>query len=247
LVGIAASRIEAGEAEWKGMRGMPFFSPKVWDARAMAAAAAFAAIAAASPATPALAGDDGYKPIWTGVTDLMGLTGKDKEDAINYRERARLVLPPQMTLPPPAPSAIKGAAAWPVDPEVVKKRKEREAEQQILESQSDLKAQRDGAWVQPDQLRADRAMPGERSGQNHCGSQSNTRGCDWIPFRNVFENIGLVKESDVVGGQEPDREWLTDPPKGYRRATKDTMANFDAPKRVYDGDPRTQLYHTPEQ
>ena len=85
------------------------------------------------------------------------------------------------------------------------------------------------------------------TGDRRCGAQSNSRGCDWVPFRNVFETIGLAKSDEVVAGQEPDRDWLTDPPKGYRLPTSNTVATFDAKKTVNQSDPRSTLYVAPEQ
>ena len=72
------------------------------------------------------------------------------------------------------------------------------------------------------------------------------RGCDFVPFRNVMETIGLARPDEIVAGQEPDRDWLTDPPKGYRVPTATTVATQDIKPKVNDADPRTALYHPPE-
>jgi hypothetical protein len=230
------------------MRLMPFFTDQIGSARAFALAGALAALLGASVAAgPAVAGsDDGYAPIWSGIGGLMGFTSKEKEDAIDYRERARLVLPPKMALaPPPAPNPAR-AAAWPVDQDLAKARKERAALHDLLKAQSDLQAMRSGDRLPPDKLRADRVVAAKGDKPDRCAAQSNTRGCDWIPFRNVFENVGLVKPDELVAGEEPDRDWLTDPPKGYRRATNNAIATFDAKKTVNQSDPRAALYHPPE-
>jgi len=79
---------------------MPLFSGKAREAHSLALAGALAAIIGASAVSPAFAGDDGQAPIWTGLGGLLGLTGKDNDERIDYRERARLVLPPKMALPP---------------------------------------------------------------------------------------------------------------------------------------------------
>jgi len=227
---------------------MPLFSGKAREAHSLALAGALAAIIGASAVSPAFAGDDGQAPIWTGLGGLLGLTGKDNDERIDYRERARLVLPPKMALPPPAPPAAQRTAAWPVDPDVVKVRKAKEDAINILKAQSDLQAMRDGGRLSPDQLRADRYMPGQAAAANHCAAQSNTRGCDWVPFRNVLETVGLAKPDEIVAGQEPDRDWLTDPPKGYRLPTATTVATQDDTKKpVNQSDPRSILYHPPEQ
>jgi hypothetical protein len=224
---------------------MPFLTRKVGGAAVLVVAGALA-VAAAAGLSPAFAGDDGAEPIWQGLGGLVGLDGKDKEPAIDYHERARLVLPPKMTLPPPAATAAQRTAAWPLDPDVEKIRKEKAAKTVILSSQSDLQATRDGNRLSPDQLRVDRAKPGERHASDHCVAQSNQRGCDFVPFRNVWESIGLVKSDTVVAGEEPDRDWLTDPPKGYRMPTANTVATFDVKKKE-SNDPRAELYKPPDQ
>jgi hypothetical protein len=234
-----------GESE--GMVRMPFSSAGSRAARGLAVAGALILCAGNFSIVPAFAGDDGAAPIWTGLGGLLGLTGKDKDDPIDYRERPRLVLPPKMVLQPPAAPIVDKSAAWPVDPDVAKARKERDAVREILSSQSDLQAARDGNRLSPDQLRVDRAAPGEdTAAAKRCAAQSNKRGCDWVPFRNVMETIGLAKPDQVIAGQEPDRDWLTDPPRGYRLPTTDTVATTEVKPKVNDADPRTALYHPPE-
>lgn len=175
---------------------------------------------------------------------MVGISGGDKEPTIDYRERARLVLPPKMALPPPG-AGVPKSAAWPVDPDLEKIRKDKEAKKTILQSQAELQEMRDGHRLSPEQLRADRAKPGERHSAEACAAQSNKRGCDFVPFRNVLETFGFSK-TDVVAGEEPDRDWLTDPPKGYRMPTASTVATFDEKKKE-SNDPRAELYKAPEQ
>ncbi len=220
---------------------MPSISGRAGKARGLALAGALGVIIAAPLAGPAFAGDDGQAPIWTGLGGLVGLAHDDNSDQrIDYRERGRLVLPPKMALPPPLPPVAQRTAAWPLDQEIEKARKKRQEMLNILKSQSDLQALRDGHRLSPDQLRGDHSTPGQETA-NRCGSQSNTRGCDWIPFRNVFETVGLVKPDEIVAGQEPDRDWLTDPPKGYRLPATTTTATQDDTKKVDQRDPKAFL------
>jgi hypothetical protein len=227
---------------------MPFLTSKVGGPTALAIASAFAAIVGASSIAPAFAGDDGAAPIWQGLGGLVGLSGlagKEKDPPIDYRERARLVLPPKMVLPPPGSSPAQRAAAWPLDPDVEKARKEKDALHAILESQSDLEAMRDGNRLSPDQLRVDRSKPGQSHSADRCSGQTHRTGCNNAPFHNVLETIGLANPDEVKAGEEPDRDWLTDPPKGYRIPTTNTVATFDAKKKE-SNDPRAALYHPPE-
>src|SRR5579863_4557534 len=105
------------------MRLMPFFSSHAGHARVLALAGAVAVLAGASAIRPAFAGDDGYEPIWSGLGGIVGLTTKDKDPAIDYRERGRLVLPPKMDLPTPVSPDAEKTAAWPLDPDVENARK----------------------------------------------------------------------------------------------------------------------------
>ena len=78
-------------------------------------------------ASPARAGDDGAAPIWVGVGSIFGpLFGVKNDDSviIDYHERGKLVVPPTTDLPPPIRPASQSVPAWPVDPEIVRDRKE---------------------------------------------------------------------------------------------------------------------------
>jgi hypothetical protein len=233
------------------MRLMPFFSNHAGYARQLALASAVAALMSVSAVGPSFAGDDGQEPIWTGLGNIVGLTGlmggKDLEPSIDYRARGRLVLPPKMVLPPPGSADATKSATWPVDPDVERVRKAKEDRLKILRAQSDTQTLRDGSRLTPEQLRADKTMPGEGGPHAHCTSRS--QGCTSVPFRNVWESIGLMKEDEVVAGEEPDRDWLTDPPKGFRIPTTTTSTKFDSgdAKKPRDNDPRAALYKAPDE
>jgi hypothetical protein len=227
---------------------MPSFSGKCREIQGLALVGAMVAMIGAAAPRPALAGDDGQAPIWTGLGGLIGLTGKDPEPPINYRERARLVLPPKMDLPPPLPPVQQRTAGWPLDQEVVKFRKAAEDRAKEAQEQSETAALRAGHPLSPLQLRADHYTPGQDPPARHCATQTDSRRCDWSPFRNVFQSIGLVKPDEIVAGQEPDRDWLTDPPKGYRMPTANTVATPDNSKKPPDPhDSKALLYQQPDQ
>src|SRR5664280_369530 len=96
-----------------------------------------------APGTPARAGDtDDGVPIDTkiirGILEGFGLR-RDGSESISYRERAPLVLPPTHTLPPPENSgaALANNPAWPVDPDV-KRRKEEAAQERNVSIHADV-------------------------------------------------------------------------------------------------------------
>jgi hypothetical protein len=227
------------------MRLIPFFSNQAGHARLLALAGAVSVIMGASAIRPAFAGDDGYEPIWSGLGGIIGLTTKGRDPTIDYRERARLVLPPKMDLPTPVSADAEKTAAWPLDPDVERERKEKADRLSILGLQSNAAVQRDGHRLTPNQLRADRSTPGNT---DRCAHQNHQANCGAIPFNNILENFGLAKADDVVAGQEPDRDWLTDPPKGFRVPTQSMSAQSDAgdAKKPNQRDPRALLYQAPD-
>jgi|HubBroStandDraft_6_1064221.scaffolds.fasta_scaffold288659_2 hypothetical protein len=227
------------------MRLMPFFSNQAGHARLLALAGAVSVIMGASAIRPAFAGDDGYEPIWSGLGGIIGLTTKGRDPTIDYRERGRLVLPPKMDLPTPVSADAEKTAAWPLDPDIERERREKADRLHILGLQSNLAERRDGHRLTPNQLRADRSTPGNT---DRCAHQNHQANCGAIPFHNIFESLGLAKADDVVAGQEPDRDWLTDPPKGFRVPTQNMSAQSDAgdAKKPNQRDPRALLYQAPD-
>jgi hypothetical protein len=101
--------------------------------------------------------------------------------------------------------------------------------------------------VSPDLLRSDHAAPGTNPSATSC-HQSNTRDCNWIR-PDILEKLGIKKSDDtIIAGQEPDREWLTDPPKGYRVPFANAKASFEPAKHFADpGDQRNTLYTAPSE
>ena len=104
---------------------------------------------------PAFAGDDDV-PIDTkilrGVMESLGLR-RDGE-AINYEERAPLVIPPSHDLPPPERSdaAIANNPAWPIDPDVKRRKEEAAQERRKSALNADQTLLRDQSVLRPDEL-----------------------------------------------------------------------------------------------
>ncbi|HXW20040.1 MAG TPA: hypothetical protein VEK35_06020 [Roseiarcus sp.] len=193
----------------------------------------------------ARAGDDGEAPLWQGIGGMLGLVGTDKVDEpIAYEERGRLVLPPTMDLPPPA-SAAQKTADWPQDPDALRVQAQREKIlHRELRGPTWDKAHLHGRPLRPDELASDSTLPNHGS-SDPC--QRDPRNCHWIGAT-VLEKLGVKKSEDtIVAGQEPDREWLTDPPKGYRMPVANTNATFDVKPAIDQGDARSTLYVAPSQ
>lgn len=185
------------------------------------------AISAAGLATPAAAlDDDGKAGLLDTVTGLIGIGEEKAPPDIDYRERAPLVVPPKAALPQPRPHSEK-SAAWPQDPDVVARR-EAAAKARAPRGMNNNNVTR----LSKQELLAGRVSGAERAGeQKSFGCRGDGEGCVWL-HPDVIRSQGVLKDKGppVVVGQEPSRDWLTQPPKGYRRVTQDTGQGVVQPK-----------------
>jgi len=195
-------------------------SSKIVSPRALALVGALGAGLVVGALSPAMAADDGAAPLWVGIGStlglspgsILGLSTEQTEPPIEYRERGRLVLPPKMELPKPvAPSA---KAVWPVDPDVEKVRKAREAAHDYsFESPRAKKFKQ----IDPTATSAVtvRASAGMGPPSHDCAKTPGAADCR-PSSTGIFQALGLQSKSETALGPEPDRDWLTDPPRGYR-------------------------------
>jgi len=170
-------------------------------------------------ANVSLAGDDGAAPIWVGVgsifTPLLGFSlGKEEKAPIEYREHGKIVVPPKMDLPPPGSAAPENAAAWPVDQETIRKRIAKETAKKEIAGQGDARLRYTHPFPNaPVTIRAqDQPDPSVCPGGKCDSSPSSS---SFLSSLNPLSWVGMNKSASALG-PEPDREWLTDPPKGYR-------------------------------
>ena len=194
---------------------------------------------------PARAGDDGQAPIWDSLGGLVSFGMAPPSDPIDYRERGKLVLPPKVELQPPAAPAQK-VASWPNDPDLLKVQKKREfLKNYVTRSPSHDNADGYGRPLRPDQLKSEGATLDGATGDPRC--RRDPAECHFIGA-SLLEKMGIIKEKDtVIAGEEPEREWLTDPPTGYRKVYANAKATFDVQKRVDQSDPRTTYLPKPDQ
>lgn len=183
-------------------------------------------IAMLATSLPARAADDEVpldKKIMRGIMEGLGLR-RDGE-AINYQERAPLVIPPSRSLPPPEKSdaVLANNPAWPKDPDV--SRRKLEAEQERNRNVSDER-EREQNPLRPDQLtpggnprtaarRPQGAPNSATSGDRLSATELNQKG-------SIFSNMFGGKETDVAKfTKEPARASLTEPPPGYQTPSPD--------------------------
>ena len=162
-----------------------------------------AAALALTTALPAAAQEEG-----AAVKSLLGSMGIIPKDPprIDYRERAPLVVPPQLNLPPPVDSkAVEAHASWPRDPDVAAARREA-AEASKRYEETDYYRLNRNSRLSIEELRGYGRRP---------GAQITT------PYRGPSEKSRLEPEELRTPSQLADRNsgplerrYLSDPPAG---------------------------------
>ncbi len=198
--------------------------------------------ASAAMSQPARAADDGYANVFSSLFTAVGVIKPDRPPEISYRERAPLVLPPQPGLPKPAEGG-KRTADWPQDPDVVRRRKEAE----------EARAPRYAVGDHAQMLSAEDMAKGRGESQpfnpgTGCLGNGNSRNC-LLVSPDALKAMGDRYSADnpsssntLEAGKEPDRIYLTQPPKGYLKATKTVKATNDGPRLAIDqSNPRAFL------
>jgi hypothetical protein len=177
----------------------------------------FAAVLISASVGTAMAGDDDQEDNLPDAVFLRnvlkGFGLKRGDDTIEYRERSPLVVPPNRDLPPPESEAKTTNAAWPVDPDV-KRKKEATAAQHKASSIDESRA-----------LRPNEMMPGgtdiKGTPAQSLPSDAPPDGAPMKPSQLGFNGWGIGNlfkspPESTTFTQEPPRESLTEPPAGYR-------------------------------
>jgi hypothetical protein len=162
----------------------------------------------------AVAGDDGAAPLWVGIGSIFGPAlglSKDEQAPIDYREHGKIVLPPKMDLPPPESAASQSGADWPVNQEVQRKKVAKEEAKKQIAGQGDARLRYTHPVPPNAPVTVRAADQQEPSGASPEGTAATS---SVLGSLNPMSWVGMGKS--VPLGPEPDREWLTDPPKGYR-------------------------------
>jgi len=193
---------------------------------AFRSAALLSALGAALVASPARAGDDGQASLLSGLAQTFGLTKQD-DPQIDFRERAKIVVPPKKELPPPRAAAQD--PAWPVDNETARARQRKHMED--ADPSARQQASRSWLLVRPgddvkvttsdfDNAGPSCRVPDPKTGE--CPAQTKPE-MNWNPMTWV----GLQKKPALELGPEPERQSLVDPPKGYRAPAEGVGAKID--------------------
>lgn len=176
-----------------------------------------AALALSMAATPARAMDDGDDTL---LNELVSVISPDKVPDIDYQDRAPLVLPPKGkgALPSPKQANAKPNAAWPNDPDVSRRRQAAEDAKLPIE----VIAQKHSLYNPDDKNARLAARAAPVSSNAPSVNDCRQKHCPMTPEQvaatsKAMEGLG---EQKYAPGEEPDRQWLTEPPKGYRKVTR---------------------------
>jgi hypothetical protein len=159
----------------------------------------------------ARADDDGAAPLWEGIGSIFGWGGGDKKNPIDYREHGKIVVPPKMDLPPPG-SASSVDPVWPVNQEVLRKKVQKEATKQPIAGIGDARLRYTQPF--PNAPVTVRTTDQDLAGANGASGTAASNVSSPLGNLNPLNWVGMGKT--VPLGPEPDREWLTDPPQGFR-------------------------------
>jgi hypothetical protein len=145
---------------------------------------------------PAVAADN----IFGNVLGFVGLQNNNKvaDDAIDYKPRPPLVVPPSRDLPPPEKKSAR-SPDWPTDPDAIARRR------------AEADSRRPAPRIAPEPPTDTKPVVVRMSDcpNNVCDDDSF-----WDKLRATFS---YNKQSAVLTPGEPSREYLVEPPLGYRR------------------------------
>jgi hypothetical protein len=203
---------------------------------------------------PAMAYDDGYQNVFSSVLTAVGVLSPDKAPEIDYRERPPLVLPPKTALVPPEATKAR-PASWPQDPDVARRR--REAEEAKAPPIFEFTRSQNGPLSKEEMMKG-RAAPvneADMTPKGCNGSKRNDGHCLLLTpdelkaqgERYRAQNPDAPKQV-LTAGTEPERVYLTQPPRGYLKATKTVKATTEAPQpKIDESNPAALLVYRPKE
>jgi hypothetical protein len=154
-----------------------------------------------------------------GVFDsMLGLLGlkSDEQPNIEYRERAPLVVPPQIKLRTPEPPAAARTAAWPNDPDVARRAAEEKYRKTPMGERPDRKYL-EGELRKPGDIPGGRTYGKTPTEPRPFVVEGSLAESGWVsPDKLRAMGPKAQEQSVLVAGEEPPRRYLTDPPAGMR-------------------------------
>jgi hypothetical protein len=174
-----------------------------------------------------------------GLLSAMGVIPADK-DAIDYRERPPLVLPPRMELrEPAAPGSVQARnPQWPNDPDVMARKRQAAQDSLPITETDQYRMNSKNSRLSVDEIRAGR----------HAGAalpttpQSRTES-SWVHPDVLRAQHAQGRTASAAGDNTSTRRSLTEPPSAYRQSAtgQPIKGSFEAPSRVDESDPKVFL------
>ncbi len=155
--------------------------------------------------------------LFKNLIEGTGIFGSSKAD-IEYKQRAPLVVPPSSALPKPQEAGATRSAAWPDDPDVARRRAERDSSNILYQNTESYRANTKPLLSQ-EELRRGR-VTGRTNGPEGIVEDHNTGNNQIAPIRIGRELAARQAQTDTSNleyGNEPARRYLHEPPTGYRR------------------------------
>ena len=208
--------------------------------RLMYTAAAVAVIGVLFTGAPAFADDDDEPVREEGVIGnlMRGLGATDGSGGINYRERSPLVVPRNLTLPPPEKRRPE-ATNWPKDPDVLERRAAKEASRKRDKEKENNPYEQIRPQPEADlgQSRARTATVAPQPGVSEERRLINEGNGILMPSQlgvtsNLFGLFGAKRNDNVPFTGEPTRESLTQPPPGYQTPSANQVYGITDKDRV---------------
>ncbi len=178
-------------------------------------------------ATPARALDDGKGNSLLDAFSFFGLGNKEDDKVVLYRERPPLVLPPKAELRQPLPPAAERTPNWPQDPEAVRAAKVNELNRYHAQEDEARDSGLAGKLARQGRIPAG-SVP---SSNGPCGMDPDSPNrCDPATYwKNLAVKVAEPDDAHLQPGVEPERKFLTEPPKGFRAPKKVVAATFEKP------------------
>ena len=155
--------------------------------------------------------------LFKNLIEGSGLFGSSKAD-IEYKQRAPLVVPPSSTLPKPQEAGAHRSAAWPDDPDVARRKAERDSSNILYQNTESYRANTRPLMSQ-EELRRGR-VAGRANGPDGIVADHNNYNNQIQPIRvgrEMAARQSQTDEANLAYGSEPARRYLHEPPAGYRR------------------------------
>ena len=182
--------------------------------------------------TAARAGDDGAAPLWEGIGSIFGPLvglGNKEPDPITYQEHGKLVVPKSLDLPQPGGAVVTNGGAWPLDQEVQRKKIAKEKEKGQIAGVGDARLRYTHPF--PNAPVTVNAADQPQGSATEPAGGAKTESSTLLGNLNPLGWVGLNKGPTTLG-PEPDRDWLTDPPKGYRAPVAAAPSSAAATQRT---------------